>query len=74
MTTAEARNRLLHLFPTDHQKKVSAIVDTLIHCAKSDGKSTGYHEAATMLEVLLLGSDDFTVDDIEQLVTQLRNM
>lgn len=62
MNTNQIRNKLLAVFPTDQRDNVAKIVDTLIQRAIDDGKKIGHKEAATMIEVLVLGNADGDID------------
>ena len=74
MKTADARTKLLSAFSQEIQQTLIPIIDTLIDAAKREGITTGRMQAATMIEQIVLGADEYSDDDLRGIMSTLRNV
>lgn len=73
MNAKAIRNKLLGMFPLEHQSKLQPIVDSLAKQAHAEGTLAGREEAAAMIEVLVLGDGNLNQQTLRDLITTLRN-
>lgn len=72
MNAKEMRRRLLAIFPEERQSEVEPVIDALIRESEIAGIMRGRSEAATMIEVLVMGKADPTTDDLKAMMRSLR--